>query len=94
MAESPVAAIAAEDRHTTGTILLALIAAFSEVSGEVAYGNSMMHLGAIGARLFLLLDSTYIYCSKSLRICHIFMLQPCWTSVVFQLPTCAFLIAW
>jgi len=31
--------------------LLALIAAFSEVSGEAAYEVSVMHLGAIGARL-------------------------------------------
>jgi hypothetical protein len=44
-------------------ILLALIAAFSGVSGEVAYGNSMMHLGALGARLFLLLDFTTTNCS-------------------------------
>jgi hypothetical protein len=66
MADLPHAATAARNQHTTETILLALIAVFSEVSGEAAYEVSMMHLGATGRKgistVLLLHTHTAQYC--------------------------------
>jgi hypothetical protein len=54
--------------------LLALIAAFSEVSGEAAYEVSMMHLGATGregiSTVWLLHTHTAQYCFVSTMFSH------------------------
>lgn len=74
----PSTATAARNQHTTGTILLTLIAAFSEVSGEAAYEVSMMHLGATGregiSTVLLLHTHTAPYCSVSTIFPHTVML--------------------